>query len=459
MKRLCTYIILYASIACTSGADAQDTLSIEQCREMALTYNKEMAASAHATQSAVYTAKSYKGNFLPNIYVSGTGLYSTANGSSTLSGGYLPTFLPDATGTLAADGGYAYFPGMSIDYDIDAVLVGSIVVEQPIYMGGKISAAYKMARIGQDIAREQETLTATEVIRNTDEAYAAVVKAGEMCKVATTYRGLLTELMKTVESAYKHGMKPKNDVLKVQVRLNESELALRKAENALRLATMNLCHCIGRPLNDEISVSAELPAVLMPTDNELNSLDVSRRPEYAILEKQVDIAHQQVKLNRSELLPQIGLSASYNYLHGIDVNDNTLLDNGNFTALLNVSVPLFHFGERKNKVNAAKSKLLETQMEQQDMNEKMLLELAQAANNLDEAALELNIAVRSLEQAEENMRVSRSQYDAGMETLSDHLEAQTLWQQAYERRVDAAYQLYLAYVAYQKAAGTLYSDD
>ena len=78
------------------------------------------------------------------------------------------------------------------------------------------------------------------------------------------------------------------------------------------------------------------------------------------------------------------------------------------------------------------------------------------ANNLDEAKLESELADRSLRQAEENRRVSKSQYEVGLETLSDHLEAQALWQQAYETQVDARFQLYLNYVAYLKAAGTLH---
>ena len=66
------------------------------------------------------------------------------------------------------------------------------------------------------------------------------------------------------------------------------------------------------------------------------------------------------------------------------------------------------------------------------MNEQMMLELTQAANNLDEARLESELSDRSLLQAEENMKVSKSQYEVGLETLSDYLEAQALWQQAYE---------------------------
>ena len=124
--------------------------------------------------------------------------------------------------------------------------------------------------------------------------------------------------------------------------------------------------------------------------------------------------------------------------------------------LLNVSVPLFHFGANSNKVRAAKAKLEQTRLQQQKLNEQMLLELTQAANNLDEAKLESELADRSLQQAEENRRVSKSQYEVGLETLSDHLEAQALWQQAYETKVDARFQLYLNYVAYLKAAGTLH---
>ena len=85
----------------------------------------------------------------------------------------------------------------------------------------------------------------------------------------------------------------------------------------------------------------------------------------------------------------------------------------------------------------------------------MLLELMQAANNLDEARLETELSERSLEQAEENMKVSGKQYEVGLETLSDYLEAQVLWQQAYQTKVDAHFQLYVNYVAYLKEAGQL----
>lgn len=450
MKRILTLSLwLLAGLPAT----AQDTLTLARCRELALKHNKEMQAALHQTDYARYTAKSLWANFFPNFTLEGTGLYSNMDGSFGVAGGNLPTFLPDATGQPMPNGGFAYFPGVDLHYKVGAVFMGGLSLEQPLYMGGKLRAAYRMGQLGQRMAQAQATLTTTEVILQTDEAYANVVKARQMQEVAQAYHALLEELLKNVQSARRHGLKTKNDELKVQVKLNESELHIRRAENALRLATMNLCHCIGRPLLTPLHTTSALPDV--ETSETLQTSDVSRRPEYILLEHKVEMARQQVNIERSGLLPQIGLKGTYNYLHGMEMNHETLFDQPAFAVMLNVKVPLFHFGERANKVRAAKAQLAQTRLAREDLQEKMLLELTQAAHNLDEALLECRIATRSLEQADENRRVSRSHYDAGMETLSDLLEAQALWQQAFQTQIDSRYRLYLKQIAYRKAAGLL----
>ena len=85
----------------------------------------------------------------------------------------------------------------------------------------------------------------------------------------------------------------------------------------------------------------------------------------------------------------------------------------------------------------------------------MNLELAQAANNLDEAYLEVQLAQKSLAQTEENLRCSRSSYNLGTESLSDLLAAQTLWQQAYAKLANSRANLFVAATKYKKAAGRL----
>ncbi len=128
---------------------------------------------------------------------------------------------------------------------------------------------------------------------------------------------------------------------------------------------------------------------------------------------------------------------------------------GAFSVFLNVSVPLFHFGERTNKVKSAKVKLEQARLEQENVNEKMLLELMQAANNLDEARLETELSERSLEQAEENMKVSGKQYEVGLETLFGLSGSTSALAAGLSDESGCPFQLYVNYVAYLKAAGQL----
>ena len=432
------------------GARGQEVLTLQQCRDMALENNKEMSIAAKQIEGAEYLRKSVKGNFFPSLKAYGTDMYASIDGTLNIPGGNLPVFLPS---NPTAPSGFAYFPGIDLNMKVKNLLMTGLQLEQPLYMGGKIRSAYQMSKLGTEVARLSHRLTSSEVILQTENAYALLVKANEMKKVATSYHALLEELMKMVESAHKHGLKPKNDVLKVQVKLNESELAIRKAENACRLATMNLCHLIGQPLDADLQIESVYPHV--PVAAEIQGNGIADRPEYGLLDRKVALAEEQVKMERSEWLPKVGVRGSFDYTNGLKVNDQKLFDQAGFAVMLNVSVPIYHFGERHNKIRAAKVKLEQARLEQADLTEKMLLELQLVQNDLDEARLEADLADRSLAQAAENEKVSKSEYNAGLETLSDHLEAQALWQQAYATQVDAHFQLYLQYVKYLKATGKL----
>ena len=95
--------ILIGALICSLPLFSQEVLSLEQCREMALRYNKEIAASARQTESARYMVKSYKGNFFPNITAGGTGIYSSADGHYGI---YAQRIRP-----ISAEWWFCLFPG------------------------------------------------------------------------------------------------------------------------------------------------------------------------------------------------------------------------------------------------------------------------------------------------------------------------------------------------------------
>ena len=65
----------------------------------------------------------------------------------------------------------------------------------------------------------------------------------------------------------------------------------------------------------------------------------------------------------------------------------------------------------------------------------------------------MQIARRSVEQAEENLRLNRDYYRAGTSKMSDLLEAQLLYQQALDKHTDAYADLQIRLLEYRQATG------
>ena len=462
MKRV-KYIIAFACFVTVFPVSAQQVLTLDECRQLALENNKQMVIAAENREKAGYDVNMYRANFGPRLSATGNYLFTSARMEKTIPGAYLPTFVPDASGQLVpnilttVDGvplfrEYAYFPDMNLELKLNGTYTAGLRLEQPVYMGGKINSAYRMSKIGEEIAGMNEVKTRAETILQADEAYWTYVQALELEKTARAYRELVGQLQADVQNAYDAGMKPRNDLLKVQVRFNEAELQVLQASNGVRLARMNLCHVLGLPLTTEIAAAEALDGQKFTG---LPEADITARPEYGMLTKQVELKEQQIRLARSEYLPNIGVGGNFGYANGLKLNGDKLLDKTSFSAVVSVSIPIFHWGEGRNKVKSAATERNIALLQRDEISEQMELELRQAQNELEESRMEVRLTTRSLEQAEENRQESRNRYDAGMETMSDHLEAQTLWQQACSEQIRARTAARLSETRYLKAAGRL----
>ena len=458
-----TLFIHLLAFALASTASAQQ-LTLEQCREKALEHNKSLSSAKLKLEQTTFDQKSYKANFYPKISLLALDFYNTAKGDLSIDGGHLPIYnyaaaygqyVPNVT--VNPDGSYllnqyADFPTQTMEWKVKNVFVGGISLMEPLYAGGKISTAYNMSKLGVNMASENIRLTESEVIVKTDEAYYLAIKAKELGDVARSYKTLLEELKKNVEGAFRHGMSTRNDIMKVQVKMNEADLSIQKADNGYRLAIMNLCHIIGLPLDSHIE---PLPSSTAGSIATVGTDLISQRPEYAILQNKTELARQNVKLTKSDYLPTVAAGATYTYANGGELAGKKLLDNGAATVGIAVKVPIHLFGDATNKIRSARAAYQIAQLEEQDLDEQMQLELAQCRNNADEAQTEVALCEKALEQAAENMRLSKQQYEVGFETLSDYLETQANWQQRSADLVNARCQLMLAQTKLLKASGQL----
>lgn len=470
------YSIILTLFAISSSMMAQK-LTLDDCRKMALEHNKTLQSARVQEEKLTSDVKSYKSNYFPKLDIMAMDAYSWHNADitlpmSSLAGGMLNQMAPALSqmatkmvqSGLMSQEEVAGLTQMkiedpSVEFKMKNVFFGSAMLVQPLFTGGKITAAYDMAKIGKDMATENVRLTESQVIVNTTEAYLLAVKAKQLSEVARSYKALLDELQKNVDAAVNHGLKTRNDALKVQVKRNEVELNIKKADNAYRLACMNLCQVTGIDLHSDITVDENCidDARVGADAKVLSESSIEARPEYSILSNKSKLAEKKVKLVQSDYLPTVAAVGSYSYINGMELAGNKLFKgNGAFTVGVTVKIPvLSYFTEGVHKARSARAEQQIAQLEQEELNEKMTLELTQCANNYSESLLEMDITRKSTLQAEENMKTSKHEYEVGMEPLSDYLEAQALWQKAKANEIEARYQNQLAYMKYLKAKGSL----
>ena len=163
-------------------------------------------------------------------------------------------------------------------------------------------------------------------------------------------------------------------------------------------------------------------------DHQLALLSTS---EYRLLDKQVEAASLQKKLTIGQNLPTVGIGAGYNY-HNLLDNDHTF---GMIFATVNVPISDWWGGS-----HAIKRKKIEQQKAEEQLTdnaELLKIRMQKAWNDVEEANQQLAITRRSIEQAEENLRLNQNFYKAGTVRMSDLLEAQLFYQQAHDKYTDA----------------------
>ena len=410
-------------------------LSMEQCRDMALTASEEIKQADNRLRQAELDDKIAATARLPKIEGSATGAY----------------VLPDIemTGMELAMRG-AYMAGLTLT--------------QPIYTGGKISAGRQMARLGRQIADQQLRMTRMDVLVDADNAYWSYIAVRRKVRMLESYSTQMDTIYKQTSSAVAAGMAIENDLLRIEAKRTEIEYQLQRARNGADLCRMALCNVIGTPLDTAIE----------PTDTTFNiesptamSLDIARRPEVGLLEKQIDVNMQRIRDARSEMLPTVGLSAGYSYYGNIKLKGFADMGNGTTVpytqefrdgigiAMLAVKIPIFHWGESRKKMHKARYELDNSQLELQRNMRLMSIEAQQAVQNVEDGYRMIHTAESGLRQAEENLRVMRNRYTAAMSPLTDLLDAQSQWQQAQSNLIEAQTQYMIYRTDYLRATGQL----
>ena len=477
MKKVFLLTIL---LSLTFIGKAQNFLSLDSCRALALANNKDLLISNEKINAAHYQRKAAFTNYLPNFSATGAYMrnqkeFSLLNNDQKAALSGLGTNLAGPIQQAATEIGTAHpelklgaaLPALdqagnslvdALRTDTRNVYAGALTLTQPLYMGGKIRAYNKITKYAEELAQEQHHGGMQEVIMSTDQAYWQVVSLVNKKKLAEGYLKLLQQLDGDVEKMINEGVATKADGLSVRVKVNEAEMTLTKVEDGLSLARMLLCQLCGIDLSSPITLADEnmedIP--LLTTDPHFDlSTAYENRPEIRSLELATQIYKQKVNVTRAEHLPSIALMGNYMVTNPSVFNSFENKFKGMWNVGVMVQIPIWHWGEGIYKTRAAKAEARIAQYQLQDAREKIELQVNQAAFKVKEAGKKLVMSSKNMEKAEENLRYATLGFKEGVIATSNVLEAQTAWLSAHSEKIDAQIDVKLTEIYLKKSLGTL----
>ena len=367
-----------------------------------------------------------------------------------------PVTTPDGTPIPSE---VALIPKEAMEFDIHNVFFGAVTLTQPIYMGGKIVAMNRLAKIQEEANRMLQENESQNVIYAVDAAYWTVVSLNAKHRLAKSYVNLLDTLDRNVKLMLDQGVATRSDLLSVDVKLNEANVDLLKVENGLSLSRMALAQICGLPVHSDINVADEGVAQAIPSAEiatRYNMEEVySRRPDLRALEMASEATVQQKRVALSEMLPNIALIGSYSFTNPNMFGGFKNRFGGAFSVGVMVKIPLWHWGGNYNGYRAARSAETISKIQVADAREKIDLQVSQAAYKAQEAVKTYLATESNLAKAQENLRTATLGFREGVITTDDVMAAQTAWLKAHSENIDAMIDVKLCDVYLSKVLGTL----
>lgn len=469
-------------------ASAQRVLTLDSCRAMALRNNKQMSIAKVKQDVNANLRKSARTKYLPHVNAMGGYVWMSkevsilsdekkealsnlgTNAAASLTGSIasIASQLPAATQAMLAQN-VSQFAG-SLDQagaglvnamrtDTHNMFAGAVMVTQPVYMGGAITAANKIADINEEMAVNSLEMKRQNTLYSIDQAYWQVVSLRHKQKLAESFVELVRKLKSDVQKMIDQGVAVKGDGLSVGVRVNEAEMALTQVTDGLALSKMLLCQLCGLPVDENIMLADEESEKIGFKSGNITASEPSfamqNRPELKVLQNTVDLSRQTTNMLKAGNLPQVLLTGGYAISNPNTFNGFEKKFGGFWNVGLLVRVPVWNWGDVKYKVRASKGSTAIANLELDEARELIELQVNQSNFKLNEAQKKLAMAQANVANADENLRMANLAFKEGTASYTTVMEAQTAWQQAQSQQIDAEIGVRLSQIELQKALGTL----
>ena len=336
---------------------------------------------------------------------------------------------------VRAKGGY--YPSVDIDY------IGNSLDEARLTENKQNSLA--RGRVSLNVFagfRDKYNILTAEKLKEVEQYRLQSIKQDIQLNVALSYlnvaerranRKVAEDAFKTLEKLYQDGQSRfevgligKNELLKFRVDYDNADITLKAANASLERSVNTLSRQVGSEIKfSDLNFAEfqELPA-LIDRDAYMSKMLVERS-EIKVLESVIAATVTEVEAEKSDYYPQVDVVGSYSRYDDDFINGGGSEDDDELRAQLVMTMNLFQGFTTEATVARAKLETRSVQYELDELKNELVTDLNNLHISFEVSYENVEVAKRSIEQAEENLRITQLKYDEGLQRQLDLLDAVT----------------------------------
>ena len=459
MKKVTLVMLALTAVMQLPAQEQGRTLSLEEALEMTLSDNPAIRAAEFNRRAAQQERRAAIGLRMPQIGITGSYAYLGKDieidlnnmkapvqnlAGQILQSGMIPSdYIPSISQMLS--GAMAASWALPLQDRSLGFVGGDVTV--PLWMGGKINAANRAARINEKTAVAQGNQTRNALISELVERYFGLALATQVVAVRQQVVDGVRRHLEDARALERNGMIAQTERLYVEFKMAEAERELANAKLQAETIASALSNTLGRE-SDWRPVTAMFLLAKVEDLAYYQDLAQARNPLLSQVSLKRELAQEGVRAQRADFLPQvaaIGGGSFYNYqVAGLVPR---------WAVGVGVNIKIFDGLNREYKYSAAKQTVRRVGELQNKAGKDISVLVEKLYNQMMNYHNQMTSIDASLKFAEEYLRMKNAAFLEGMSSSSDLIDAELNLAGVRTERLQAAYNYDLLLARLLEAAG------
>ncbi len=208
------------------------------------------------------------------------------------------------------------FSGNMVYLNDDRGVIPQVVVEAPVWTGGRITSNIRRAQAQEDVSSARYVETVQDLALTTAQVYFEIARLTERERLLESGLKEHLALVETMQRRVAQEVSPQADLELVQSRAAQIEQDYTTAAAQRRATLRMLAELIGDPTYDFGPLPNYDPELTLSNRDALEQQAIVYSPELKRLNGEVDVARAERDGRKAQLLPQVGAQYSYDDVFG-----------------------------------------------------------------------------------------------------------------------------------------------